>query len=129
MEFNESLDVKTYFQTLTEAKDFRVTLWENIDNRISRLKQKLFDDFSIEESIYIINDFFDTSIYSLKKADVILELNKNEMEEVLEGKIIQMFEHDAINYFIHNVDENRFFKFKDGYFKEMDLKVEIKEKL
>ena len=127
MKFNNAKDYKTYFQTLNEAKSFRPNLWNKVESCLESLEQDLFDDFNIEDSIYIMNNFFDKSIYSLNNVDVILELNNADVEEVFEAKSIQAHEHNNITYHIYDKDSNRFYTFKDNYFKEESLVIDVKK--
>ena len=57
MDFDNVLETKSYFNNINEAKNFRPKLWQQVENKLKNLDQKLFDELSIEESIYIINDF------------------------------------------------------------------------
>ena len=68
-------EVKNYFHTLNEAKNFRSQLWKKNNIIIENLTEKLYDDFDIEESVFIINDFFNKDIYSLDKIDVLIKLD------------------------------------------------------
>lgn len=129
MNFNNVLSTKEYFQNLNEAKDFRPAIWERNEKHLKKLEQVLFDEFTVEESISIINNFLDKSVYNLENIDIMIELNNSEFENVIESKIIPMFENDDIIYHVRNTTRNKMFTLKDGYFKEQDFEIKRKENI
>jgi len=122
MNFNDSIE-KNYFHTLNEAKTFRPQVWKKSSVIIEKLINELYDNFDIEESVFVINDFFDKNIYSLNKIDVLVKLDKNKFEELVESKIMTEYEHDNINF--HFVVENVFYVFNNSFFKKENLSLNM----
>ena len=123
MNFDNVLEIKNYFQTLSEAKSFRSILWSKVDKSLKQLEEDLFDIVDLEEGISIANDFFDKSIYSLDKVDVIVSLTKEQFEYVIEENIIQKYISDNINYYVFILDENKYYNYNGSFFKEKTLNI------
>lgn len=126
MNFEETLEIKEYFSSLNEAIDFRKPLWEKNVKHIEDISDFLFDNYDIEDSIFIINEFFDRNVYSTEKIDVLIELSKFEFEELLENKVIDRFQSDDIQYHVYVKDEKRTYSF-NNFFKESNLKIDVKQ--
>lgn len=120
MNFNNVLETKEYFQTLDEAKDFRPTLWSIINNKVEMIKEELFDEFSMEECIFIIDNFFDKNIYHLDEADiVIVAKNRYELEQLVESKFIEKYTHDAVRYYILEEDSKKLLFYYDHFYHDL----------
>ena len=122
MNFNDSIE-KNYFHTLNEAKTFRPQVWKKSSVIIEKLINELYDNFDIEESVFVINDFFDKNIYSLNKIDVLVKLDKNKFEELVESKIIEKYQADDINF--HFMVEDVFYVFNVSFFKKESLNLDM----
>ncbi len=125
MEFKT--DLKNYYNTINEAKQFRQKLWEKNSNILNQLKQDLFDEFSIEENIFIINEFFDKSIFNLSNMSVLLELSKDEFEQVVDSGIIPKYKTDDIDFYIHIIDEGISYHYNGMFFKKQPVSIDIKK--
>ncbi len=122
MNFNNSIE-KNYFHTLNEAKSFRPQIWKKNNIIIEKLIDDLYDNFDIEESVFIINDFFNKDIYSLDKIDILIKLDNNKFEELIESKIIEKYQADDINF--HFMVEDVFYVFNDSFFKKESLNLDM----
>lgn len=118
-------EVKNYFHTLNEAKNFRSQLWKKNNIIIENLTEKLYDDFDIEESVFIINDFFNKDIYSLDKIDVLIKLDDNKFEELVESKIMAEYITDDINF--HFKVGDKFYLYNNYFFKKENINLNIIE--
>lgn len=122
MNFNNSIE-KNYFHTLNEAKNFRPQVWKKNDVIIEKFADDLYDNFDIEESIFVINDFFDKDIYSLDKIDILVKLDNGKFEELIESKIMAEYQTDNINF--HFMVEDIFYIFNNSFFKKENLNLDI----
>lgn len=122
MNFNDSIE-KNYFHTLNEAKNFRSQMWNKNNIIIENLIEKLYDDFDIDENIFVINDFFNKNIYSLNKIDILIKLDNNKFEELAESKIMIEYETDDINF--HFMVEDKFYIFNNSFFKKENLVLDM----
>ncbi len=127
MNFNQVVSLKNYFNTLNEAIQFRTTLWEKNITNLELLEQELFDNFDIEDSIFIINEFFNKNNFSLDVIDVLLEVTKSQFENMIDEQTIQKFNNDGTCYHIYIKDEDRFYTFNDNFFKEGTIDLDIKK--
>jgi len=119
----KSLKTANYISSINEAKNFR-PIWNKISSIIENLNQELFDYFDIEESTFLINDFFNKDIYSLDKVDILIKLNYPKFEELVESKFFKKYENDNINY--HFCVENNFYIY-NGFFKKENIIIEIEK--
>lgn len=122
------LQEKRYYNSLDEAILNRARLWNATRSTISSLSQKLFDDLDIENSIFIINEFFNKDLYSINSIDVLVELSQEQLESVVDLKILEQHRQDNINYYIYVQESNRYYVYKD-FLKEEKFDVNIKRNI
>lgn len=127
MEFEKVKKLKEYY-TLQEAISNRNSFWSKNVKVLYALSDRLFDDYDVEENIYIINEFFDKNKYNIDKVDVLLEFKKYEFEKFIDDKVLEEYKSDGIQYHIYIRDEDMFYMYDDFYKKE-ELIIDKKEKL
>lgn len=122
MKFN---DLKNYYPTLNEAlKDSRrKSLFVSKQNKLLELKEKLFDVYDVED-IYIIDDFFDKSIFSINKLPIYCEMSQQSFDAFVEQKEIYGLIED-FSLYIHT--PNHLFYLKNELWNTTSDKINKKE--
>lgn len=117
MKIDEVINKKSYFNSLEEAKEFRPSLWNNVSDIISKLKEDMFDYIHIDNNIFIMNEFFNRDIYKLEKVDLLIKLSREDLEVFMENKIIDDVDTSHLNIFIDLLKEEASYEYVDGFFK------------
>lgn len=122
MKFNDYGD---FYSTLSEAmKDpRRQELYERHEDFLETFESTLFDDYDVE-GVYIVNDFFDKSIFSLDHLPVYWSMDKNRFEEFVDKREAEFL----CEYFDMYIGiNNDLFHFNNGYWKSEGDKIIKKE--
>jgi hypothetical protein len=128
MTFNDVINLKNYY-TLSEATAHRKYLWERVEPLIDNLRQDLFDIYDIDESIFIINSFFDKQLYETSSVELVIDVDKTSLEQMVEDGFFQKHESDDIALYVRCIEENRFYIFNGSFLKETEISIDIKERL
>jgi hypothetical protein len=114
------IDTVNYIE-LNEALQVHSTLWDKIKKNITELKECTEYDFEL----YILNEFFEQEKYKLDQVSILVETD--DVEELLEDKLIERFESEHINwYFKINQD---YYIYQNGFWKKQPLEIVKKEKI
>lgn len=95
MKFNDQVLI---FSTLEEclSHPIRKNLFIEAKESLCQLKKILFN-FDID-NIYVINEFIDRNIYSLKVIPIYFETSKKDLEIIVDKKLLENF--PGIDFFI-----------------------------
>jgi hypothetical protein len=116
---------ENYYPTLSEAiKDpRRKALVERHEDFLENLESTLFDAYDVE-GLYIVNDFFNKSLFSIDQLPIYWEMNKRSFEEFVDKREAEFL----TEYFDMYIEtNNELFHYNNGYWKSEGDKIIKKE--
>ena len=114
-----------YFPTLKETLEFRKDIVGQTSDSLATLKDDLFINFNIE-NIFAINEFFDPETPYLSYISILIEVNKSQLEDMLESNFFNK-QDNSIKLIISYNDE--IYDYKDDFLHKITKEILCKREL
>jgi hypothetical protein len=114
-----------YFPTLKETLEFRKDIVGQTSDSLATLKDDLFINFNIE-NIFAINEFFDPETPYLSYIPILIEVNKSQLEDMLESNFFNK-QDNSIKLIISYNDE--IYDYKDDFLHKITKEILCKREL
>ena len=101
----------------------RKALYERNSDFLELFESTLYDMYDVD-SVYIINDFFDKSVFSLDRLPLYWQMKQDKFEAFVDAREAEILSEQFDLY----IDTNRgLFRFNNGFWKQENDKIIKKE--
>lgn len=123
MEFEKCNDLYRSLMEAMRENNTRKALYERNSDFLESLETVLYDKYDVD-SIYIINEFFDKTVFSLDRLPLYWKMEQKQFEAFVDAREADFL----VGQFDLLIDTNRgFFRYNNGFWKQENDKIIKKE--
>lgn len=123
MEFEKCHDLYYSLMEAMRESSTRKALYERNSDFLELFESTLYDMYDVD-SVYIVNDFFDKSVFSLDRLPLYWQMKQDKFEAFVDAREAEILSEQFDLY----IDTNRgLFRFNNGFWKQENDKIIKKE--